>query len=103
MVLGNTPKQGTENASFTPTRVQGMNKTAKLDLLSVPWPINLLKCHQYTADMQPGDEILISVKNQDVINSLVILLNATPGLSFEVTAKEPGFEIKVAKKRSRSY
>jgi hypothetical protein len=53
--------------------------------------------------MQPGDEILISVKNQDLMNSLVILLNATPGLKFEVTAKEPGFEIKVAKMRSRSY
>lgn len=90
-------------ASFTQKRVQGMNKTAKLDLLSVPWPMNLLKCHQYTAEMQPGDAIRISVKNQDVINSLVILLNAMPGLSFEVTAKGPGFEIKVAKKRSRSY
>jgi TusA-related sulfurtransferase len=90
------------NPSFTQGWVQGMNKTAKIDLHSIPWPVNLLKSHQYTTEMQPGDVIVISVKDEAVKNSLVLLLNAMPGLSFDVSAKGPGFEIKVTKIRSRN-
>lgn len=74
-----------------------MNKTAKLNLLNLPWPVNLLKCHQYISGMQPGDELLISVKQEDVKNSLIMLLNAISGLSFDVSAEGPGFIIRVTK------
>ena len=47
--------------------------------------------------MQPGDEMVISVKDADVKDNLLLILNATPELRFAVAEIGPGFDINVIK------
>lgn len=81
--------------------MQGMNKIARIDLSELPWPANLLKCHRHTGEMQPGDRMVISVKDKDVKDSLLLILNALPGHSFDVTTIGSGYTIEVTKNKSR--
>ncbi len=78
-----------------------MRKKTKIDLIDVPWPVNLLKCHRYTGEMQPGDEMVIIVKGEDVKDSLLLILHAMPELSFGVSAIGSGYAIDITKNRSR--
>ena len=67
----------------------------------MPWPVNLLKCYRYTGEMQPGDEIVISLKDEDVKDSLVLILKAIPELSFNVSTMRHCFAINVTKFRTQ--
>ena len=77
-----------------------MSKTSKIDLIGVPWPVNLLKCFRDTGKMRPGDEMIISLKDEDVKDSLLLILNAMPEFSFDVSDLGFGFAINVTKNRS---
>lgn len=91
---------GKLNQSFVQRWVQEVRKTTTIDLTGVPWPVNLLKCYRHTGEMQSGDEMVIRLKGEDVKESLVLILNAMPELSFEVSTMRHGFAIHVAKIRS---
>ena len=65
--------------------------------MSVPWPASLLKCYQHTDEMQPGDEMIISLKDKDVKESLVLILNAMPEHTFDVSTAGHCYLIHVIK------
>lgn len=90
---------GKRNKPFTQRLVPEMRKKSKIDLIGVPWPVNLLKCYRHTGEMQPGDEMIISLKDKDVKDGLVLILNAMPQLSFNVSTMGHGFAINVTKTR----
>jgi len=78
-----------------------MKKIARIDLVGVPWPVNLLKCYRHTGEMQPGEKKVISVADQDIKNNLLLILNTMPELSVDVSAKGHCFDITVTKARPR--
>jgi TusA-related sulfurtransferase len=86
-----------EIITFFQRLVWWMNKIARIDLSGVPWPLNVLKCYQHAGKMQSGDKMVISLRDNEVKENLVLLLNAMPELRFEVSASGPGFVIKVIK------
>ena len=62
-----------------------MHKKSKVNLIDVPWPASLLKCAKQTDAMQPGDELIISLRDKDVKESLILVLNALPQLTFSIS------------------
>lgn len=76
-----------------------MKKIARIDLIGVPWPVNLLQCCRHTGEMQPGDAMVISVKDEDVKDNLLLILKATPELSVDVSDLGQRFAINVTKNR----
>lgn len=74
-----------------------MSKITKINLIDVPWPINLLQCSRQTDAMQPGDELVITLADKDVKESLIQFLLAIPDLSFNVSNAECGYSINVKK------
>ncbi len=74
-----------------------MKKVAKLDLIDVPWPMNLFKCSRHTGDMQPGDEMVITLKDEGVKKNLLLILNGMPGISVEVSTAGACYAINVTK------
>ena len=79
-----------------------MSKTLKIDLIGMPWPVNLLHGSRKTDAMQPGDELIITLADKDVKESLIQFLVAIPDLSFNVSNAGCGYTIKV-KKRSGNF
>lgn len=77
-----------------------MSKTLKINLIGMPWPVNLLHCSRQTDAMQPGDELVITLADKDVKESLIHFLLAIPDLSFNVSNAEHGFTIYVRKNRN---
>jgi TusA-related sulfurtransferase len=76
-----------------------VNKRLKIDLIGMPWPVNLLHCSSQTDAMQPGDELIIALADNDVKESLIQFLLAIPDLSFNVSNDGHGYTIKVIKNR----
>lgn len=74
-----------------------MSKITKINLIDVPWPINLLQCSRQTDAMQPGDELVITLLDKDVKESLIQFFLAIPDLSFNVSNTESGYTINVKK------
>ena len=62
-----------------------MRKISKVNLIGVPWPANLLQCSKQTEAMRPGDELRISLRDKDVKESLILVLNALPQLTFSIS------------------
>jgi TusA-related sulfurtransferase len=77
--------------------VPEMSKLSRIDLNDVPWPVNLLKCHRHADEMQSGDEIIISLRDKEVKENLVLLLNTMPELRFHVSTAGKDFVINVKK------
>ena len=62
-----------------------MRKISKVNLIGVPWPANLLQCSKQTEAMRPGDELRISLRDKDVKESLILIFNAQPELTFSIS------------------
>jgi TusA-related sulfurtransferase len=62
-----------------------MRKISKVNLIGVPWPVNLLHCSKQTNAMRPGDELSISLRDKDVKESLILIFNAQPELIFSIS------------------
>ena len=77
-----------------------MKKIARIDLAGVPWPVNLLQCCRHTGEMQPGDAMVISVTDEDVKDSLLLILNASPELSVDVSELGQRFAINITKNKA---
>lgn len=73
-----------------------MGKT-KIDLIGMPWPVNLLQCSRQTDVMQPGDELVITLADKDVKESLIQFLLAIPDVSFDISDTGYGYTINVKK------
>lgn len=74
-----------------------MRKIAKLDLIGVPWPMNLLKCSRHTGEMKPGDEMVITLKDEAVKDNLLLILNGMTGVIVDVSTAGPCYAINVTK------
>ena len=61
-----------------------MEQPTKLNLVDISWPINILKCSKCVDMMKPGDQLIVSLKNTDTIDSLVTLLNTLPDIDYKV-------------------
>lgn len=75
-----------------------MGKT-KINLIGMPWPVNLLQCSRQTDVMQPGDELVITLADKDVKASLIQFLLAIPDVSFNISNTGYGYTINVKKTR----
>jgi hypothetical protein len=56
-----------------------------LNLEELPWPVNVLKFNQVVYDMQPGDDMIATIKDADVVGNLQQLLDSQPELHFDVS------------------
>jgi TusA-related sulfurtransferase len=68
-----------------------------LNLEELPWPVNVLKFNQVVYDMQPGDDMIATIKDADVVGNLQQLLDSQPELHFDVSQTDEDYRIRVTK------
>ena len=82
---------------------QKVGKISKINLIDVPWPINILQCSSGTDAMRPGDELNVLLEDKEVKNSLVLLLNASPELTFNVSTAGRHYTIHIKKHAAGTF
>jgi TusA-related sulfurtransferase len=81
---------------------QDVSKALKINLIGLPWPVNLLQCSRQIDTMQPGDKLTIALADKAIKNNLIKFFHALPDLSFDVSHAEFGYIINVKKRSGNS-
>jgi len=68
-----------------------------INLEDLPWPLNVLKFNQAIYEMQPGDDMIATIKDPDVVGNLQLLLSSQMELYFDVSQADTDFLIRVIK------
>lgn len=68
-----------------------------INLEDLPWPLNVLKFNQAIYEMQPGDDMIATIKDPDVVGNLQLLLSSQVELNFDVSQADTDFLIRVIK------
>jgi TusA-related sulfurtransferase len=68
-----------------------------INLEDLPWPLNVLKFNQAIYEMQPGDDMIATIKDPDVVGNLQFLLSSQVELYFDVSQADTDFLIRVIK------
>ena len=74
-----------------------MTHVSKLNLVDISWPISILKCSQRVDMMVPGEQLVVSLKNTDTLDSLVTLLETMPDFDYDVRQADGCFLLTVVR------
>ena len=74
-----------------------MSRHLHIDIEDLPWPVNVLKFNQAVYEMQPGDDMIATIKDADVVSNLRLLLSNQSDLRFNVSQKNTDYRIRVTK------
>jgi hypothetical protein len=72
-----------------------------INLEDTPWPMSILKFNRALSEMQPGDDMIATLSDADVITNLLQLLRHHPGVGFTVSSSGSDFCIEVKKEECR--
>ena len=74
-----------------------MHHRTTIDLETLPWPLNVLKFNQLIRRIQPGEEMVATIDDADVVDNLRLLLSSLPELDHEVSKKAGRYRIRVSR------
>ena len=69
-----------------------------INLEDLPWPVSVLKFNQAVYDMQPGDDMVATIKDANVVSNLRLLLGGQPDVRFEMSRTDTDYRIRVSKR-----
>ncbi len=75
-----------------------MARHLQIHLEKHPWPVNVLKFNQAVYDMQPGDDLLATVNDADVVGNLQQLLSSQAEVDFDVFQTNSDYRIRITKR-----
>jgi TusA-related sulfurtransferase len=75
-----------------------MGRHLQINLENLPWPVNLLKFNQAVYDMQPGDDMLATVNDSNVVGNLRQLLSSQAEVVFDVFQTNSDYRIRITKR-----
>ena len=81
-------------------RHDGANMThvSELNLVNISWPISILKCSKRVDMMVPGEQLVVSLKNSDTMESLVTLLKTMPEVEYDIRRVEGCYLLRVVRR-----
>ena len=74
-----------------------MGSHYRLHLEQFPWPVSVLNFNRTLDAMQPGDDLIATMLDPDVVGNLRQLLGSQPGLRYTVWLTEAEYRIQVIK------
>ena len=75
-----------------------MLRNLKLDIQDIDWPISILNCKKEVNQMKTGEQIEVLVKDIDVVNNLVALIEQLSDHSIEKLRENSHYRL-IIKKR----
>jgi TusA-related sulfurtransferase len=74
-----------------------MSRHLHINLEDLPWPVNVLKFNQAVYEMQPGDDMIATINDADVVGNLQQILSSQSELRFDVSQTNADYRIRVTK------
>ena len=74
-----------------------MSQKSELDLIGTGWPVCFLECKRTLSEMDPGDILVISMKDPDAVNELVIIVDRSNDQIVETEKKDDCYRIQIRK------
>jgi hypothetical protein len=75
-----------------------MCRHLRINLENLPWPVNILTFNRVVYDMQPGDDMIASLNDVDVVGNLQQLLSNQAEVDFDVFQTNANYRIRVTKR-----
>ena len=75
-----------------------MSTNLKLDIQDIDWPISILNCKKEVNQMKSGDRIEVLVKDVDVINNIMALIEPLSNQSIEKHRENNHYRLIIKKK-----
>jgi len=70
-----------------------------IDYTDVAWPFNLLKSYRSVKQMESGEKIEILISDADVLKSLILVIDQSPGYCFTYIEENEAYRLAVKKNR----
>ena len=77
--------------------VKTMSSKKLIDFTDIAWPFNLLKSNLSIKQMQSGEELEIVIDDPDVLQSLILIINQSPGYLFKYTEEHDRYKLFIKK------
>ena len=90
------PKRSDQNNR--PEAKGTVGRRRHINLENIPWPISVLKFNQAVSEMNPGEQIIASLKDADVVTNLLQLLRHQPDVEVTTSTSDAELRIEVKKK-----
>ena len=74
-----------------------MGRVVTINLEHTPWPASILKYNEHLGKMRPGDRLVATVTDTDIIRNLEIILKHTPALAYRIQGGDGTFRIESVK------
>jgi len=68
-----------------------------IDLRNMDWPINILNCKKEVDQMKKGEQMIVLVKEIDVVTNLVALIEQLPDHSIKKQKEKTHYKLVIAK------
>ncbi len=67
----------------------------EINLRNIVWPVSVLRCNEALRQLQPGEELTLTVCDPGVVNNIILLINSQPDLRFKQCQEAESYQITV--------
>jgi TusA-related sulfurtransferase len=75
----------------------------EINLSDIVWPVCVLRCHEALKQLQPGEDLNLTVCDPDVVHNILLLIKSQPDLRFKQSQQLESYRIMVHRKGKKQY
>jgi TusA-related sulfurtransferase len=67
----------------------------EINLSDIVWPASVLRCSEALKQLQPGEDLTLTVCDPDVVHNILLLIKSQPDLRFKQSQQSESYRIMV--------
>jgi TusA-related sulfurtransferase len=75
----------------------------EIDLSDIVWPACVLRCNEALKQLQPGEDLTLTVCDPGVVKNILLLIKSQPDLRFKQCQESESYQIRVHRMGKNQY
>jgi TusA-related sulfurtransferase len=75
----------------------------EINLRDIVWPVSVLRCNEALRQLQPGEELTLTVCDPGVVNNIILLIKSQPDLRFKQSQESESYQIVVHRMNKKQH
>jgi len=67
----------------------------EINLADIVWPVSVLRCDEALKQLQPGEDLTLTVCDPGVVKNILLLIKSQPDLRFKQCQESESYQITV--------
>jgi TusA-related sulfurtransferase len=67
----------------------------EINLTDIVWPVSVLRCDEALKQLQPGEDLTLTVCDPGVVKNILLLIKSQPDLRFKQCQESESYQITV--------